>query len=228
MLPGFSVSYHAFDANDNPIIVSFEYGMIELMTNARDRYHPDDSEVLISLGIISFLEAVTFDAVEARSGMPIFAAWLVMFINIFIVIVLGRFVYILFFRVDLSSEAGKFAFNMTMLAVAFIVAFSYFMNPISFEAPIRLFGLGTQLSPAHQFSMDMFPLLIVQYIIFLTAAFSRFFLIRKLDKGLAIYFHEIREFNDVRTVTTWDCKDCDKVNFYYNVFCSQCGRKVIV
>jgi hypothetical protein len=209
IIPGFNASYHSFDANGNTIVVSFNYSMLELMTEART--------------LIDFLEIISFESIEARSGVPTFFAWVVSVGMFFCIAILVRYIYILLKDVEKSIDAGKFSLNMVILLSVLMVAVAYFMNPISFEAPIRIFGLGTSLSPAHQFSFSMFPFLIVQYIIIILAIFARVFIIKKLEDSLSVYSQLLREQNSVLTVKTWDCDKCNKTNFYYNIKCRACG-----
>jgi hypothetical protein len=210
-VPAFNVSYHSFDANGNPIVVSFDYSMLEIMTNARP--------------IIEFLEMVTFEAEEARSGIQTFVAWLTTLASLFCIIVFIRFLYVLFTDANKFIDTGRFAFSMILVLSVLMVAVAYFLNPASFGAAVRVFGFGTSLSDAYQFSFTMFPFLIVQYIMIIIAIITRVVFLRKFELGLKVYFNQLKEYKDVRTVKTWECAKCNKTNFYYNILCTGCGAK---
>jgi hypothetical protein len=210
-VPAFNVSYHSFDANGNPIIVSFDYDMLEIMTNARP--------------IIELLEMVTFEAEEARSGLQTFVAWLTALASLLCIIAFIRFIYILFTNIDKCLDAGKFAFSMIILLLVLMVAVAYFLNPASCREAIRVFGFGSSLSDAYQFSFTMFPFLIIQYIMIIAAIIIRTVFFRKLEVGLKVYFNSLKEFKDIRTVKTWVCAKCNKENLYYSMLCTDCGAK---
>jgi hypothetical protein len=184
IVPAFNVSYHSLDEAGNTITISVNFMFIELLRDSRQ--------------LLEALLAVTFESNEARSGMSFFMAWVIAFATLFCVVVGIRFIIMLFLNVEKSSDTGKFAFGMIILLMLLIIALSYFANTLSFEAPIRIFGLGTKLSPAYQFSLSLFPYLIVQYITLIVAIAARIVLIKKLDQRIWSYNVKIRELKYLR------------------------------